>query len=837
MDLWDEQGNSVRSVLAQPRRLALLAYLAMSSRRGFVRRDQAIALFWPEHDSEHARAALNRAVYYLRQEIGDRVIESRASDEIAVAAAYVWCDAVALQSALDEGRHAEAIELYRGELLEGFFVSNAPGFERWVDEARRRLASDVSRAAWSLADGAERDGNHAAAAQWCGWALDRSPLDEAGVRRLMTVLDRAGDRVGAVLVYDRFARRLAADLELSPAPETRMLLDAIRLRDTTIRSPRVAPDATADAGTIDRSTSVRSQAESATTVPPPRAGNRRRWTMIAIGAVAGIATATAAVVASLATLETRKAQPLDPRRVAVWSTPTSPGDRTPDFVAERAGAAIRDALVQTGLAAVVLSPSLRDTRSAASPGMWRVARETGAGLLVITSLHRMADSLRLTAQIVETLGGQVRWVVPATLPVSAPDLSVDTVAQRVAGALAALVDPRYAAWMPVATPPPTFRAFEEFDHATDLKLHNRPSDALPHFERAATLDPAFTWAMLEAAVARMNIGDRPGADSVIDVVNAKRDRLPPVQRHWLEWMLAVRDEDWVRSYAALERAAELMPDRFLYGLAENARWLNRPRQSIELLERLGPDGSTGFGYWYLMADSYHQLGEHQRELDVAVRARRRHPARPTAVLVEARARAALGEIAGALALVDTMLALARDGRDTPGSMMLQTAEELQAHGHGAAGAELLDRAIAWFAARPPGEAAALITRRQLARAVYDAGRWAVADSLYRQLAQDDRDGVADHRAMRGAIAGHRGDTTEARRWMATLDELSRSVNRPREDAIFGQARIMAVLGNVPESLRLLREALGGQGMDLHTDADFARLAKDPAYQLFVRPKG
>jgi hypothetical protein len=150
-----------------------------------------------------------------------------------------------------------------------------------------------------------------------------------------------------------------------------------------------------------------------------------------------------------------------------------------------------------------------------------VARETGAGLFVIASLHQTGESLRLTARILETLGGQVRWVVPAEIPVAMPDLSVDTVAQRVAGALAALVEPRYASWMPIATSPPTFRAFEEFDRATDLKIHNRPGDALLHFERAATLDPTFTWAMLEAAIVRMNIGDRPGADS-IDVVNAAR---------------------------------------------------------------------------------------------------------------------------------------------------------------------------------------------------------------------------------------------------------------------------------------------------------------------------
>jgi hypothetical protein len=54
--------------------------------------------------------------------------------------------------------------------------------------------------------------------------------------------------------------------------------------------------------------------------------------------------------------------------------------------------------------------------------------------------------------------------------------------------------------------------------------------------------------------------------------------------------------------------------------------------------------------------------------------------------------------------------------------------------------------------------------------------------------------------------------------------------------MFGQARIMAVLGNPQESLRLLREALGGQGQDLHTEADFAAMASDPAFRLFVKPR-
>jgi hypothetical protein len=55
-DLRDRDGRGALSVLAQPKRLALLAWLTRAT--GFHRRDTIIGLFWPELDVEHARAAL-----------------------------------------------------------------------------------------------------------------------------------------------------------------------------------------------------------------------------------------------------------------------------------------------------------------------------------------------------------------------------------------------------------------------------------------------------------------------------------------------------------------------------------------------------------------------------------------------------------------------------------------------------------------------------------------------------------------------------------------------------------------------------------------------------------
>jgi DNA-binding SARP family transcriptional activator len=66
-ELHDANGREIGSVLAQPKRLALLVYLAASG--GFQRRDTLLGLFWPELDASRAREALNQALRFLRKEL------------------------------------------------------------------------------------------------------------------------------------------------------------------------------------------------------------------------------------------------------------------------------------------------------------------------------------------------------------------------------------------------------------------------------------------------------------------------------------------------------------------------------------------------------------------------------------------------------------------------------------------------------------------------------------------------------------------------------------------------------------------------------------------------
>src|SRR2546426_135620 len=230
LSLTSADGRDVRALLGQPRRLALLAYLAAATPPGFHRRDSLLALFWPELDQEHARAALRQALHVVRDALGADAVASRGDEEIGLDVDRVSCDVAAFGRAVEQAEFREALDLYRGDLLEGFFISGAPDFERWLEAERSRLRDMAARAARMLGEHYEADGNLTTAAHWVRRALELAPNEEALLRRLVTVLDRHGDRAGALQAYAEFTARLAEEYQAQPAPETEALVAAVRAR-------------------------------------------------------------------------------------------------------------------------------------------------------------------------------------------------------------------------------------------------------------------------------------------------------------------------------------------------------------------------------------------------------------------------------------------------------------------------------------------------------------------------------------------------------------------------------------------------------------------------------
>jgi len=66
LTLQRSNGASLNQALSQPKRMALLVYLAMRPGE-FHQRDTLLGLFWPELDEKHARAALNQGLLFLRR--------------------------------------------------------------------------------------------------------------------------------------------------------------------------------------------------------------------------------------------------------------------------------------------------------------------------------------------------------------------------------------------------------------------------------------------------------------------------------------------------------------------------------------------------------------------------------------------------------------------------------------------------------------------------------------------------------------------------------------------------------------------------------------------------
>lgn len=242
VDLMTPGGTSVRAILAQPKRLALVAYLALARPRGYHRRDALLAIFWPELDQSHARGALSRAVHFIRRALGDTALVSRGDGELGVSQAALQCDATRFEGLLDTGELEEALALYQGDLLQGFFISGAPEFERWLEDERKRLRDRAAAAAWLVAEREETHGNLSPAAHWARRAAALAPYDEAALRRLVGVLARSGNGSAAVLAYESFVQRLKDDLDVEPSGATTALVAEIRRRDG--HTPRPVPTET-----------------------------------------------------------------------------------------------------------------------------------------------------------------------------------------------------------------------------------------------------------------------------------------------------------------------------------------------------------------------------------------------------------------------------------------------------------------------------------------------------------------------------------------------------------------------------------------------------------------
>ncbi|HEU0014682.1 MAG TPA: BTAD domain-containing putative transcriptional regulator, partial [Longimicrobium sp.] len=253
----------------QPKRVALLAYLALAHPRGPHRRDTLLGMFWPELPEERARNALRQALHQLRAACGPGVLVTRGMHEVAVDPAAVRCDAHALEAAAARGDAAAVVAAYGGDLLPGLFAAGAGEWEDWLARERVRLRGLAADAGRTLARDAAAAGDAGAAARWVRWTCALDPLDEAAARWGMELLAGRGLGAAALELYGGLAAHLRREFDAAPGAETAALAAAVRAAMpplATPAAPRITPRITPPVPT-----------PAIATAEAPRMAVRRRW--------------------------------------------------------------------------------------------------------------------------------------------------------------------------------------------------------------------------------------------------------------------------------------------------------------------------------------------------------------------------------------------------------------------------------------------------------------------------------------------------------------------------------------------------------------------------------
>jgi tetratricopeptide (TPR) repeat protein len=117
---------------------------------------------------------------------------------------------------------AAAVDLYRGELLEGLAIDE-PVFEEWLAAERHRLRGLLRGALARMATHHATTGDPEAAVEWAQRLLAHDSLDEAAHRLLMRLYAEGGRHAAALRQYQVCLDVLRRELGVDPDEETRAL--------------------------------------------------------------------------------------------------------------------------------------------------------------------------------------------------------------------------------------------------------------------------------------------------------------------------------------------------------------------------------------------------------------------------------------------------------------------------------------------------------------------------------------------------------------------------------------------------------------------------------------
>jgi DNA-binding SARP family transcriptional activator len=226
-DLLIRGGDGSLVAIGARKSQALLAYLAMKPMQ-HASREKLAGLLWSSTGPDQARQSLRQTLSTVRKEL----LQIAPNDKILIEEGdllrldtAVSCDVVEFESLIAVGTEEalkEAIELYRGDFLDGFLI-NEERFDQFVLGERDRLHRLAVRAHSNLVEIQSRRGALDAAIGTAQRSLRVDILQEPMHRTLMRLYLQSGNIVEGLQQYETCAKVLKRELRIEPDAETKAL--------------------------------------------------------------------------------------------------------------------------------------------------------------------------------------------------------------------------------------------------------------------------------------------------------------------------------------------------------------------------------------------------------------------------------------------------------------------------------------------------------------------------------------------------------------------------------------------------------------------------------------
>jgi TolB-like protein/DNA-binding SARP family transcriptional activator len=383
--------------------IALLALLATAPSAS-MRREKLVTLLWPESGQQDGRHSLNVAVHTLRKVFGENVVRSVGGD-LQLDLSILPCDVAEYTWALSRGDYAAAVARYRGPFMDGFYLDGAEEFERWQEAERARLCSAYAHALTSTAEAMEGSNDWQGAVEAWRRLAAIDPGKTRVAARLMTALENAGDRAGALQVADAHAALMQREYDAEPDPEIIAL--AQRIRDRPVGVP-LTP-ARQRPSFVPASESAPGETGTASVQAAHGVRRRRRLWLGSGASVVFVIGAIALGIKLLATPESTGAvSPVPAASVAVLPFVNMSADTAHQYLSDGLTEELINALARVHGLRVAARTSAFQFRGR-DADVRDIGRRLNVTAVIEGSVRASGDRLRITAQLIDARSGYHIW--------------------------------------------------------------------------------------------------------------------------------------------------------------------------------------------------------------------------------------------------------------------------------------------------------------------------------------------------------------------------------------------------------------------------------------------